>query len=246
MSRMSLDPKDPERIAAMARDPRLTDLSLEFLRRSAEHRYSYNFTWLGRPIIQYPTDIVAMQEIIWSVRPDFILETGIAHGGSLVLYASMLELIGDDGVVVGVDIEIRPHNRLAIEQHPMSKRIQMIEGSSVDGTVAARVAEMARGRKRVLVTLDSNHTHEHVLQELRLYSPLVRSGSYLVVFDTSVDDMPAGSFPDRPWGAGNNPKTAVRHFLRENDRFAIDREIEQKLLITVAPEGYLRCIKDPQ
>jgi len=230
----------------MGADAEMRRLSHDFLTRSVPFRYSYNFTWLGRPIIQYPTDIVAMQEIIWSVQPDFILETGIGHGGSLVLYASMLELMGGNGIVVGVDIEIRPHNRKAIEAHPLAKRIRMIEGSSTDGTIAAGVAEMARNRRRALVTLDSNHTHEHVLHELRLYSPLVRSGSYLVVFDTSVDDMPAGFFPDRPWGAGNNPKTAVRQFLVENDRFEIDREIEQKLLITVAPEGYLRCIKDPQ
>jgi cephalosporin hydroxylase len=198
---------------------------------------------MGRPIIQYPQDIIAMQEIIWSVKPDLIIETGIAHGGSLVFYASMLELLGGDGIVLGVDIDVRAHNRQGIESHPMAKRIRMIEGSSTDPAVIAMVADHARSRSRVLVTLDSNHTHEHVSLELQAYSPLVTVGSYLVVFDTVVEHMPKSMFPDRPWGPGDNPMTAVRQFLLSNDRFVIDRDIEQKLLLTVAPEGYLRCIK---
>jgi cephalosporin hydroxylase len=199
---------------------------------------------MGRPIIQFPQDIVAMQEIIWQIKPRLIIETGIAHGGSLIFYASMLELVGNDGFVLGIDIDIRQHNRLEIEKHPMHKRIKMIEGSSTDQDVIAKVYEIAEGKTPVLVALDSMHTHDHVARELQAYSPLVTKDSYLVVFDTVVEDMPLDFFQDRPWGKGNNPKTAVWDFLKGNDRFEIDREIPSKLLITVAPDGYLKCIKD--
>jgi cephalosporin hydroxylase len=229
--------------ARMAADAELQKAANELFVRSCEYRYSYNFSWMGRPIIQYPQDMVAMQEIIWSVRPDLVVETGIAHGGSLVYYASLLELLGESGIVVGVDIDIRRHNREAIEAHPMAKRIRMIEGSSIEPAIVAQVAEYVRQRRRVLVTLDSNHTHDHVLQELLLYSPFVSVGSYLTVFDTVVEDMPKALFPNRPWGPGNNPKTAVREFLKGTDRFVVDKEVENKLLLTVAPDGYLRCVK---
>lgn len=217
--------------------------NLEWLAESVKERYSYNFTWLGRPIIQYPQDILAMQELIWRVRPDLIIETGVAHGGSLVLYASMLELIGGPGEVLGVDIEIRPHNRSAIESHSMAKRIRLVEGSSVSDSIVSEVRARAAGR-RTMVVLDSMHTHAHVARELAAYSPLVKQGSYVVVFDTVIEDLPAHSYPDRPWDRGNNPKTAVWEFLQSNDRFVIDREIESKLQITVAPDGYLKCVKD--
>ncbi|MDB5978057.1 MAG: cephalosporin hydroxylase [Nevskia sp.] len=230
--------------ARMADDQPLRRQAGDLFLRSCEYRYSYNFTWLGLPIIQYPQDIVAMQEIIWRVQPDLIIETGIAHGGSLILHASMLELIGGEGLVLGIDVDIRAHNRGAIERHPMSKRVRMLEGSSIASDIVKQVLDIASGRKRVLVSLDSNHTHEHVLAELKAYSPLVTKGSYLVVFDTVVDDMPKTFFPDRPWGPGNNPKTAVREFLRATDRFEVDRELEGKLLLTVAPDGYLKCLKD--
>lgn len=215
----------------------------DFLVRSAQFRYSYNFSWLGRPIIQYPTDIVAMQEIIWTVRPRVIVETGIAHGGSLVFYASMLQLLGE-GIVIGVDVDIRPHNRAAIESHFLFPRIRLIEGSSTDPAIFAQVRQTAGDAAPVLVALDSNHTHAHVLEELRLYSRLVGKGSYLVVFDTMVEQMPDGSYPDRPWSKGDNPLTALREFLATTDRFEIDHEIHQKLLVTVAPFGFLRCVKD--
>ncbi|WP_460373667.1 cephalosporin hydroxylase family protein [Methanocalculus sp. MC3] len=208
-------------------------------------KYSYNFSWLGRPIIQYPQDIVAMQEIIWQVKPDLIIETGIAHGGSLIFSASMLELNAlcggpADAEVLGLDIEIRPHNRKAIEEHPLSRRITMIEGDSTEEDVIAQVHQKAREHRTILVCLDSNHTHEHVLKELRAYAPLTSVGSYCVVFDTLIEDMPEGSFPDRPWGKGNNPKTAVWEYLKDHDEFEIDEMIENKLLITVAPGGYLK------
>lgn len=230
-------------IIAMGADASLADLSTEWFRRSVAHRYSYNFSWLGLPIIQYPQDIVAMQELVWESKPDLIIETGIARGGSLVFYASMLELLGGQGRVIGVDIDIRPHNRVAIEGHPMAGRIDMIEGSSVDPAVVEQVTHAATGRETILVVLDSHHTHDHVLQELEAYSPLVKPGGYLVVFDTVIEDMPAGSFRDRPWDKGNSPGTAVRAFLAQSDRFEVDRSVDDKLLISVAPGGYLRCVK---
>jgi cephalosporin hydroxylase len=240
----AIDPKDPAMIAAMAADAELAETSRRFLIDSARYRYTYNFSWLGRPIIQLPADVLALQELVWSVKPRAIVETGIAHGGSLILSASLLHLLNGDGIVVGMDVDIRAHNRAAIEAHPLAARIRMIEGSSIDSAVVAEVGELVRGRSPVLLILDSNHTHEHVLEELRLYSPLVGAGSYIVVFDTVIEDMPVDAFPDRPWSVGNNPKTAVREFLRTSDRFAIDEEIEQKLLITAAPSGYLRCVRD--
>lgn len=227
----------------MSEDRKLRELSHEWFLESCRYKYSYGFSWMGRPIIQYPQDILLMQEIIWSVRPSRIVETGIAHGGSIVFYASMLHLLGSDGRVVGVDVDIREHNRREIEKHPMFDRIDLIEGSSTDPEVVKRVRDLAGGRPPVLVVLDSNHTHAHVLRELELYSPLVTPGSYLVVFDTVIEDMPKDFFPDRPWGQGNSPKTAVHEFLKRNSRFEIDRELESKALVTVAPDGFLRCVK---
>lgn len=219
-------------------------LSRIWLREIAPYKYAYNFTWMGRPIIQFPQDVLAMQEIIWNLKPDLIIETGIAHGGSLIFHASMLELVGEDADVLGIDIDIREHNRIEIEKHPMFKRITLIEGSSVDDETAKKVFDFAKNKQRVLVVLDSNHTHEHVLKELEIYSQLVTKDSYLIVFDTLVEDMPDSLSGDRPWGKGNNPKTAVWEFLKNNDRFEIDKKLESKLLITVAPDGYLKCIKD--
>lgn len=234
-----------ERIAANGRNEALRGAARSFMRESIAPRYSYNFSWLGRPIIQYPQDIVAMQELIWAIQPDLVVETGIAHGGSLILWASLLELNaacgGSPGAgVIGVDIDIRAHNRQAIEAHPMHRRITMIEGSSTDPEVVAQVAAAAAGHERVLVCLDSNHTHAHVLAELEAYAPLTSVGSYCVVFDTVIEDLPAGMFPDRPWDRGNNPKTAVHEYLSAHPEFEIDRAVEDKLLITASPDGYLR------
>lgn len=233
-----------EHINFLANDKNLRKDSLTWLSNASVHKYSYNFSWMGRPIIQFPQDMIAMQEIIWSVKPQLIIETGIAHGGSLIFYASMLELLGADGIVLGLDIDIRQHNRVEIEKHPMVKRIKMIQGSSISRVVVSQVYELAKGKAPVLVILDSMHTHAHVLEELEAYSPLVTKDSYLVVFDTVVEDMPDNFFQGRPWGKGNNPKTAVWEFLKSNDRFEVDKEIENKLLITVAPDGYLKCIRD--
>jgi cephalosporin hydroxylase len=238
-----------QNIAGISADNDLKRASRTWQVKAAKHNYIYNFSWLGRPIIQLPQDVFAMQELIWSIQPDLIIETGIAHGGSLVFSASMLELNAacggpKDGGVLGIDIDVRAHNRKAIEAHPMFKRISMIQGSSIAPEIIQRVRAKAAGKQRVLVCLDSNHTHDHVLAELRAYAPLISAGSYCVVFDTAIEEVPPGMSADRPWGPGNNPQTAVQEFLRTTDRFEIDHEIPNKLLITVAPDGYLKCIKD--
>ena len=231
-------------IAGLAGDKDVQALSRIWIREIARHRYAYNFTWLGRPVIQFPQDMMAIQELIWSIKPDVVIETGVAHGGSILFSASMLELVGGEGYVIGIDIDIRKHNRTEIEAHPLSRRVRLIEGSSVDNAVVSQVREMVGEGKKVLVILDSNHTHEHVLRELELFSPFVREGSYLVVYDTLIEDMPVDLVGDRPWGPGNNPKTAVWEFLETNKRFKIDKDLEAKLSITVAPDGYLVCIAD--
>ena len=231
-------------ISNLRNDADIHALSRIWIREIAPYKYAYNFTWMGRPIIQFPQDMLAMQEIIWQIKPDLIIETGVAHGGSLIYYASLLELLGEGGEVLGIDIDIREHNRIEIENHPMSKCITLIQGSSTDDSIAKEVYNFAKKKKSILVILDSNHTHDHVLKEIQIYSPLVTKNSYLVVFDTLVEDMPDRFCIDRPWGKGNNPKTAVWEFMKTNDRFEIDKDIEAKLLITVAPDGYLKCIKD--
>lgn len=216
----------------------------DFNLESNKAKYSYNFSWMGRPIIAYPQDMIGMQEIIWDIKPDLIIETGIAHGGSLVYYASLLDLIGGDGLVLGIDIDIRKHNKKLIEGHSMFKRIRMIEGDSTSEIVANQVYQIAKSKKRVLVCLDSNHVHDHVLKELKIYANLTSLGSYCVVFDTIVEDLPNDYMPEsRPWNPGNNPKTAVLEFLKTNSNFEIDKSIDNKLLISVAPSGYLKRIK---
>lgn len=235
-------------------DIELKRLTRKWFIKASENNYSYHFEWLGRPIIQYPQDIVGTQQLLWSVQPDLIIETGIARGGSLVFYASILELIAqcggpDNAKVLGIDIDIRAHNKDAILAHPMSKRIEMIQGSSIDKAIADQVKQRAKSAKKVLVCLDSNHTHDHVLQELRLYAPLVSLNSYVIVFDTVIEDLPSNLIKDRLWAKGNNPKTAVFEYLKElagNDKqelkFVVDKQIEDQLLITVAPSGFLRRV----
>jgi cephalosporin hydroxylase len=234
-----------QRILTNSKNDAIKNASRAFMVESTIPKYSYNFSWMGRPIIQYPQDIVAIQEIIWQVKPDLIIETGIAHGGSLILSASLLSLLEicgeiENGRVVGVDIDIRQHNRIEIEKHPLSKKITMLEGSSIAPEIISEVHKVASSKKRVMVFLDSNHTHKHVLEELNLYSPMVSRGSYLVVFDTIVEDLPEKLISDRPWSKGNNPKTAVWEFLKDNKDFERDTNIDNKLLISVAPDGYLR------
>lgn len=246
-----------ERIAAISANKQLCESAAAFMRASAPPKYSYNFAWQGRPIIQYPQDMVAMQELIWSIKPDLIIETGIAHGGSLIFSASLLALLDmcdaielgekldpkvSRRMVLGIDIDIRDHNRSAIEAHPMASRIQMIQGSSIAPEIVEQVHTIAAKYSRVLVCLDSNHTHDHVLAELQAYAPLTSKGNYCVVFDTVIEDMPKEMFPDRPWGPGDNPKTAVWEYLKTHPEFEIDKGIQNKLLITVAPDGFLKRV----
>ena len=226
-------------IKRLRRDENLKKIAEKFLVESWKQKYSYNFDWLGRPIIQIPQDMFAMQEIIWEVKPDLIIETGIAHGGGLIFYASMLELIGK-GEVLGIDIDIRKHNRKEIEKHKMFKRIKMIEGSSVDKKVIKKVANIVKKHKKVMVCLDSLHTHEHVLKELNLYSKFVSPGTYLVVFDTIIEYLPKGFFGNKPWDKGNSPATAIKAFLKKNKNFIINRDIGNKLVITSTPGGFLK------
>ena len=247
-------------IQLLGKSKTMKKMGINFINKSAPFKYSYNFTWMGRPIIQYPQDIMAMQEIIWNIKPDLIIETGIAHGGSLVFYASMLALLDivdampqkdkkrnkkSRRKVIGIDIDIREQNRIRIENHPMSNYIQMIEGSSIDDKIIYEVYQIATKYKCILVCLDSNHTYDHVISELEAYSPLVTLGSYCIVFDTIIEFMPKDSFPNRPWGLGNNPMTAVSIFVKTHPEFEIDNTISDKLLITVSPNGFLKKILEP-
>jgi len=258
-----------KRIENISTDKKLSNIANEFMQASTFPQYSYNFSWQGRPIIQYPQDMVAMQELIWAIKPDLIIETGIAHGGSLIMSAGMLALLDYSEAVesktvldpkascrrvLGLDIDIRSHNRAAIESHPMSHLISMIEGSSIDAKIVEQVHSIAKDYKKILICLDSNHTHDHVLAELEAYAPLTSPGSYCCVFDTIVEDLPKDMFPDRPWSPGNNPKTAVWEYMKKLNNegrkgvdgnalhFEIDKMIENKLLITVAPDGYLKRV----
>ena len=246
-----------QNIKCLGEDKDVQALSRIWIREISPHKYAYNFKWLGRPAIQFPQDQIALQELIWQVRPDLIIETGIAHGGSLIFSASMLALIDiSDAIqsgglidpkvskrkVLGLDIDIRTHNRIEIEAHPMASRIQMIQGSSIAHDIISQVHEIAKGYNKILVCLDSNHTHDHVLAELQAYAQLTSKGSYCIVYDTAVEDMPAALAGDRPWGPGNNPKTALWEYLKTHPEFEIDKSIQDKLLITVAPDGYLKRV----
>jgi cephalosporin hydroxylase len=245
------------RVEANGKNHELRIAAQRFMRETIRAQYSYNFTWAGRPIIQYPQDIVAFQELVWQVRPDIIVETGIAHGGSLILSASLLAMLdlceaSERGElldpktpkrrVIGVDIDIRQHNRDAIEAHPLARRITMLQGSSIDPVIVDQVRTAVGDAKTVLLSLDSNHTHAHVLSELHAYTPMVTKGSYCVVFDTVIEDLSDDMFKDRPWQRGDNAKTAVHAFLKTNSAFEIDKAVENKLMITVAPDGFLKRI----
>lgn len=246
-----------ERLASFAKDAEFRALSQRWLEASMRKKYVYNFDWLGRPIIQYPQDMWAVQELIWTIKPDLVIETGIAHGGSLILSASILAMLDyceamEKGTtlnpretkrkVIGIDIDIRPHNRAAIEGHPLARMLHLIEGSSIAPETVAKVAAAAKGHKNVMVFLDSMHTHAHVLEELKAYAPMTSKGSYCVVFDSFVEDMPADLFPDRPWSPGDNPKTALHEYLKSHREFAIDKSIEGKLLISVCADGFLKRV----
>ena len=253
----------------MGVDDEFKKLSNSWMRKSIELRYSYNFSSLGRPVIQYPTDMIATQELIWSIRPDLIIDTGIAHGGSAIMNASCLALLDYcDAVqsgnildptatsrkVLGLDIDIRSHQKEAILSHPMAHHIDMLEGSSIDEEIVTQVYDYAKDFKTVLVCLDSDHTHSHVLEELKAYAPLVSKGSYCIVWDGIIEDLPDDAHPNRRWEPGNSPKTALHEYLSMIDsdklldvkgdtlRFEIDKAIENKIAVTVAPDGYLKRV----
>jgi cephalosporin hydroxylase len=222
----------------MSRDLKLRQKALDLIEQSDKFNWSYQWTWLGLPIIQMPPDIVATQEIIWEKKPQLIIETGVARGGSLIFYASILELIGE-GRVIGIDVEIRSHNRDSIERHPLSKRIELIESDSLSLDLNLNLSKICKDYERVMVILDSNHTHDHVLNELRLYSKFVTQGQYLIVADTIVEHIPEQSHRPRPWGVGNNPLTALNEFMTSNNSFIHDEVVNGKLLISSSPGGYL-------
>lgn len=239
-----------ERVSLYKKNKSLQNASREFFEQIGigKAEYVYNFFWLGVPIIQIPQDLQALQEIIWEVKPDLIIETGIAWGGTLVYSASMLAILEDcqlieKGHVLGIDIDIRPHNKEALMKHPLSHKITMLEGSSIDEKIIERVKSFTKNYKRIMVCLDSDHTHEHVLAELEAYAPCVSLGSYCMVGDTIIEDAPEEMVSNRPWGKGNNPKTAVWEFLKRHEEFVIDKEIENKLVITGSPDGYLKRVK---
>ena len=246
------------RVKSYKDEEEMRKAAADFMLSSTKPKYCYNFSWQSRPIIQYPQDMVAMQEIIWKVKPDLIIEMGIAHGGSLIYNASILAMLDmceaikehriidpkiSERKILGVDIDIREHNKTEIEKHPMSSRIEMIEGSSISPEIIEKVKDYAKDYKCILVCLDSNHTHEHVLAELEAYAPLTSVGSYCVVFDTIIEDLPKNAYPDRPWGPGDNPKTAVYNYLKNHPDFEIDKNIFEKLLISVCPDGFLKKLR---
>lgn len=229
-----------ERIKRYQVEEELNNSAEVFLEQTVRHEYSYNFEWMGLPVIQYPQDLIALQEIIWDTKPDLIIETGIARGGSLVFYASMLALLGGERKVLGIDVDLRAHNKTRLLKHPMANLIQFIEGSSISEDTASQVRDISKQYKNIMVCLDSNHTAEHVLQELRFYAPLVSKNCYCVVFDTIIDKMPAGYYQNRPWDKGNSPKTAIDLYLLENEALKVDTVIDAKLLVSAAQGGYLK------
>ena len=240
-----------------ARDKSFTELSDIWLNKSWRYKYSYHFKWMDRPIIQMPQDILALQELIWKIKPDLIIETGIAHGGSICLSASLLALlemeenyINSDTTksknkrkVIGIDIDIRKHNKEKINNHFLSDKIVMIEASSVDLKTFEKVKKISKNYSNILVILDSNHTKEHVLKELNLYGSLVSKNSYCIVFDTIIEKMDDAFCKDRPWGKRNSPQSAIESFLKTNTAFEIDHSIDDKLILSMAPGGFLRRIK---
>jgi cephalosporin hydroxylase len=254
---MSFKSEVKKEILAQGKDKRILNLTKNWMKRAGQLKYSYHFEWMGRPIIQHPQDIVATQQLIWSIKPDLIIETGIARGGSLIFYASLLELISQSGKnknakVLGIDIDIRKDNLHYIKKHPMFKRINLIEGSSIERKIYEKVYKFSKKFKKIMVFLDSNHTEKHVLKELEIYAKLVTKNSYCIVFDTIIEDLPEVYGKNRVWGKNNNPKSALKKYLNKIKRdsffdlkkkkinFKIDKAIDSQILITVAPSGFLK------
>ncbi len=222
-------------------DAELRQKANDFLVHSYKHNYGYQWTWLDLPIIQMPQDIVITQELIWKNRPTVIIETGVAWGGSIVLYASLMQLYGE-GRVVGIDLNLHDHVSDQIMSYPFSDRISLIKGSSTDESIVESIRSSITPEDRVMVILDSNHSHQHVLDELRIYAPMVTQGQHMIVSDTIVETIPSHDERPREWGKGNNPATAVWAYLEESDRFEVDEMVDKRLLMGFTPGGYLRCV----
>ena len=254
---MSFKSEVKKEILAQGKDKRILNLTKNWMKRAGQLKYSYHFEWMGRPIIQHPQDMVATQQLIWNIKPDLIIETGVARGGSLIFYASLLELISQSGKnknakVLGIDIDIRKDNLHYIKKHPMFKRINLIEGSSIERKIYEKVYKFSKKFKKIMVFLDSNHTEKHVLKELEIYAKLVTKNSYCIVFDTIIEDLSEVYGKNRFWGKNNNPKSALKKYLNKIKRdsffhlkkkkinFKIDKAIDSQILITVAPSGFLK------
>lgn len=228
----------------MSQDKDLKKKAMEVLVEADKHRWIHQTKWFGQAILNLPQDMFAIQEIIYRTRPKFIIETGVAWGGSLLFYSTLMEVLGGEKII-GIDLYMPPDLKERLNSYgKLSSRLALIEGSSVDESTVERVRSITGGSKEVMLILDSYHTHEHVLKELRLYSPFVGKGFYIVCGDTVVEDIPEQTHRTRPWGPGDNPKTALRQFLLENDRFIVDKKTENKLLFTCNPDGYVQCVKD--
>lgn len=230
---------------AMAGDTGLRRQALEMLLAADRYSWIHQSNWFGQPVLQLPHDMFALQEIIFKTRPRFIIEIGVAWGGSLLFYSTLMEALGGERII-GIDIYVPDDLRARIASYgKLSERISWINASSVEQSTVDQVKAIVGDSTEVLVVLDSFHTHEHVLQELRLYSPFVGKGYYLVCFDTYVEEIPeiVENRP-RPWGAGNNPRTAVNQFLEEDSRFEVDKLLEAKLLLSLSPGGYLKRVRD--
>jgi hypothetical protein len=231
-------------IERMGSDQELRQKSIDWMIHADRYKYTYNYSWMGRPIIKFPNDMVIQQELMWELKPDLVIETGIAHGGSIIFTASMMEMMNIDGEVVGIDVDIRPHNRTKIEAHPMMKRITMYEGDSVSDAMVEKVRVHTNGKKCVMVILDSLHSHAHVYKELRSYAPMTTLGSYCILPDTFIEFFPKGYYSEtRPWDVGNNPHSAMKQYISETDNFEIDHARTDKAMITETIDGYLKRVK---
>jgi cephalosporin hydroxylase len=228
-------------LASQSKDIQFKDLSSNWMQLAVDNKYSYQFDWLGVPIIQMPEDLILFQDIVYQTQPDLIIETGVARGGSVVFWASIQKLCGITGKVLGVDIEIRQHAKNAIFDSNFKDEIHLIEGSSVEDQVVNQVKNYVSQHKKIMVVLDSNHTHEHVLSELEIYSKFVTKDCFMLVLDTVIDDLNID--PDRSWGPGSSPKSAVKEFMSKNsEEFIHEQSYENRALLSVAPYGYWRKI----
>ena len=226
--------------ASLGADDTLRQQGIDLQLAADDHHYTYSWEWLGVPIIRLPDDIVVLQELIWAYRPQRIVETGVARGGSMLLDSSLMTLSGIEPAVLGIDISIFAHTHEALAEHPMSRGVTLLETSSVSDEAVSAARDFLGNAERALLVLDSNHTHEHVLAELRVLAPLLPVGSFILVADTIVEELPQGHYVNRPWDRGNSPLTAANQFLGENPGFVRDTEWSRRALLTEFRDGILR------